>query len=51
MLTERLQGQVAWVSGGTKGIGEGVAKLFAKEGAAVAIMGRGEEDGCRCDLS
>lgn len=47
MSTGRLQGQVAWISGGTKGIGEGTARLFAKEGAAVAVIGRNEQDGYR----
>src|SRR6185503_11879751 len=34
----RLQGQVAWISGAASGIGEGVARLFAREGAAVALV-------------
>jgi len=34
----RLQGQVAWISGAASGIGEGIAQLFAREGAAVALL-------------
>jgi NAD(P)-dependent dehydrogenase (short-subunit alcohol dehydrogenase family) len=33
----RLQHQVAWVSGAASGMGEGIARLFAREGAAVAL--------------
>src|SRR3954453_1045066 len=33
----RLANQVAWVSGAASGIGEGVARLFAQEGAAVLL--------------
>src|SRR5882762_5302196 len=35
-----IDGKVAWVSGATSGIGEGVARLFAREGAKVAMAGR-----------
>jgi NAD(P)-dependent dehydrogenase (short-subunit alcohol dehydrogenase family) len=34
----RLQHQVAWISGAASGMGEGIARLFAREGAAVALV-------------
>src|SRR5580698_10190023 len=40
IASKRLTGRVAWVSGATSGIGEGVARLFAAEGARVAVVGR-----------
>ena len=47
MPKRKLAGQTAWISGATKGIGEGAALLFAREGAAVAVIGRDDNDGCR----
>jgi 3-oxoacyl-[acyl-carrier protein] reductase len=39
-MEKMLEGQVAIVTGATSGMGEAVARLFAKEGAAVVIGGR-----------
>jgi NAD(P)-dependent dehydrogenase (short-subunit alcohol dehydrogenase family) len=37
-MSGRLQGQTAWISGAASGIGEATARLFASEGAAVALI-------------
>lgn len=40
----KLQGKVIIVTGGAKGIGEGIVKVLAKEGAIPVIVGRSEQD-------
>ena len=42
MSAQRFKGKVALVTGGNSGIGLGVAKAYAREGAQVAITGRNE---------
>jgi 3-oxoacyl-[acyl-carrier protein] reductase len=45
MSTLRLKDKIAVVTGSTRGIGEGIARLFAEEGADVIVSGRREEAG------
>jgi len=43
----RLKGKTALITGATSGMGEAAAKLFASEGARVAVIGRNEAEGER----
>ena len=43
----KLDGQVALITGGTKGIGEAAVRLFVQEGARVVLCGRARQDGER----
>ena len=46
-MSKRLENKVAWVSGAASGIGEGVARLFAAEGAALLLADTQAERGAR----
>jgi NAD(P)-dependent dehydrogenase (short-subunit alcohol dehydrogenase family) len=45
VLTRRLEGKVSIITGSGSGIGRGVARLFAKEGAGVAVVDVKSEGG------
>ena len=43
----RLEGQVAIVTGGSRGIGQAVALAFARKGADVAVVGAKDQTALR----
>ncbi|KAH8557109.1 3-oxoacyl-reductase [Umbelopsis sp. PMI_123] len=44
MTTQLLQGKVAIITGGTRGIGEGIVKAFAEQGASIVVTFNTSED-------
>jgi NAD(P)-dependent dehydrogenase (short-subunit alcohol dehydrogenase family) len=41
----KLEGKVAVITGSSKGIGEGIARVFFQEGAKVVVVSRNEQEG------
>jgi NAD(P)-dependent dehydrogenase (short-subunit alcohol dehydrogenase family) len=44
LITKRLEGKIAVITGGSSGIGLATAQRFVQEGAYVFIIGRGQRE-------
>lgn len=50
-MTAKLNGKVALITGGSRGIGKSVAEAFAREGAKLFLTGRVDEEALRRTLA
>ncbi len=50
-MNKQLKDKVAIITGGTRGIGRGIAELFAKQGAKVIITGRSPENSAAAEIN